>query len=319
MIDFSNGFDSFESSNLDFADDLKNKHKVEMIDINKLNLNPLNPQFDTDEEVKELADKIYHNPKGIIDTLACYRNENGDYTLLSGHKRLKAVRYNIEHAEELDGAGHIQKNVNCIVIPKPQNEIEEQQLIMDFNGYRKFETDFQKKALFLQGYQLYALKKLNGQFNGRAREEIAKSTGLGKMKVGELKKELEDQVFKYALEVLELINKGKEINKYDYIVSKTHLPKETIQVAFESLSSQLKNGSRKKYATNKKKELTEEQKAFKSKLDDVERLARVKLECPVSTNFNDDKFTIKITSTTENYERIIKALGLLEGNNDAID
>lgn len=100
---------------------------------------------------------------------------------------------------------------------------------------------------------------------------------------------------------------------------KTHLPKETIQVAFESLSSQLKNGSRKKYATNKKKELTEEQKAFKSKLDDVERLARVKLECPVSTNFNDDKFTIKITSTTENYERIIKALGLLEGNNDAID
>lgn len=319
MIDFSNGFDSFESSNLDFADDLKNKHKVEMIDVNKLNLNPLNPQFDTDEEVQELADKIYHNPKGIIDTLACYRNENGDYTLLSGHKRLKAVRYNLEHADELDGTGHVQNNVNCIVVPKPQNEIEEQQLIMDYNGYRKFETDFQKKALFLQGYQLYALKKLNGQFNGRAREEIAKSTGLGKMKVGELKKELEDQVFKYALEVLELINTGNDVNKYDYIVSKMHLPKETIQVCFESLSSQLKNGSRKKYATNKKKELTEEQKAFKSKLDDVERLARVKLECPVSTNFNDDKFTIKITSTTENYERIIKSLGLLEENNDAID
>lgn len=316
MIDFSNSFDNFESSNLDFADDLKNKHKVEMIDINKLYLNPLNPQFDTEEEVKELADKIYHNPKGIIDTLACYRNENGDYTLLSGHKRLKAVRYNLEHAEELDGTGHVQKNVNCILVPKPQNEIEEQQLIMDYNGYRKFETDFQKKALFLQGYQLYALKKLNGQFNGRAREEIAKSTGLGKMKVGELKKELEDKVFKYALEVLELINTGNNVNKYDYICSKMHLPKETIQVCFESLSSQLKNGTRKEYAINKKKELTEEQKAFKNKLDDVERLASVKLNCPVSTNFNDDKFTIKITSTTENYEKIIKALGLVDSSNE---
>ena len=130
-----------------------------MIDINKLKLNPLNPQFDTEEEIQELADKIYHNPKGIIDTLACYRDDDGDYILLSGHKRLKALRYNVENADQLDGTGHIQKNVNCIVVPKPVDEIEEQQLIMDYNGYRKFETEYQKKALFLQGYQLFALKK----------------------------------------------------------------------------------------------------------------------------------------------------------------
>ena len=157
MLDFTGNLNSFESSNIDFADDLKNKHKVEMIDINKLKLNPLNPQFDTEEEIQELADKIYHNPKGIIDTLACY-HDDGDYILLSGHKRLKALRYNVENADQLDGTGHIQKNVNCIVVPKPVDEIEEQQLIMDYNGYRKFETEYQKKALFLQGYQLFELK-----------------------------------------------------------------------------------------------------------------------------------------------------------------
>ena len=208
MLDFTGNLNSFESSNIDFADDLKNKHKVEMIDINKLKLNPLNPQFDTEEEIQELADKIYHNPKGIIDTLACY-HDDGDYILLSGHKRLKALRYNVENADQLDGTGHIQKNVNCIVVPKPVDEIEEQQLIMDYNGYRKFETEYQKKALFLQGYQLFALKKLKGDFNGRVREEIAKTTGLGKMKVGDLKKELEDEIFKYACEVLNLTNQGK--------------------------------------------------------------------------------------------------------------
>ena len=52
MLDFTGNLNSFESSNIDFADDLKNKHKVEMIDINKLKLNPLNPQFDTEEEIQ---------------------------------------------------------------------------------------------------------------------------------------------------------------------------------------------------------------------------------------------------------------------------
>lgn len=311
MLDFTGNLNSFESSNIDFADDLKNKHKVEMIDINKLKLNPLNPQFDTEEKIQELADKIYHNPKGIIDTLACYRDDDGDYILLSGHKRLKALRYNVENADQLDGTGHIQKNVNCIVVPKPVDEIEEQQLIMDYNGYRKFETEYQKKALFLQGYQLFALKKLKGDFNGRVREEIAKTTGLGKMKVGDLKKELEDEIFKYACEVLNLTNQGKKVDKYEYISSKTHLPKETIQVAFDSLKKQLKDGERKEYAKDKKKPLlTEEQITFKKELDKRKKFASRKLGCPVDTTYKDNRFTIKITSTAENYERIIEALGL---------
>lgn len=310
MLDFTGNINSFESSNIDFADDLKNKHKVEMIDINKLKLNPLNPHFDTDEEIQELADKIYHNPKGIIDTLACYRNDDGNYILVSGHKRLKALKWNIDHADLLDGTGHIQKNVNCIVIPKPASELEEQQLIIDYNGYRKFETEQQKKALFLQGYQIYALKKLQGNFSGRAREEIAKTTGLGKMKVGELKKELEDQIFKYACDILNLAAQGKKVNKYDYISSKTHLPKETIQVAFSSLKKQLEDGQRRKYSADKNNVLSEEQISFKKELNKRKQFASMKLGCPVDATFKDNKFTIKITSTTENYERIIEALGL---------
>ena len=311
MLDFTGNINSFESSNIDYADDLKNKHKVERIDINKLKFNPLNPQFDTEEEIIELADKIYHNPKGILDTLACYRDESdGNYILLSGHKRLKALRYNVENADQLDGTGHIQNNVDCIIVPKPANELEEQQLIIDYNGYRKFETEQQKKALFLQGYQIYALKKLQGNFSGRAREEIAKTTGLGKMKVGELKKELEDEIFKYACEVVNLVNNGKEVNKYDYISSKTHLPKQTIQVAFDSLNKQLRDGKRKQYAIDKKKKLTEEQIVFKKELNKRKQFASLKLGCPVDATFKDNKFTIKITSTAEDYERIIKELGL---------
>lgn len=311
MLDFTGNINSFESSNIDFADDLKNKHKVEMIDINKLELNPLNPQFDTEEEIIELADKIYHNPKGVIDNLACYRDESdGNYILVSGHKRLKALRWNIEHANLLDGTGHVQKNVNCIIIPKPVDKLEEQQLIIDYNGYRKFENEQQKKALFLQGYQIYALKKIQGNFSGRAREEIAKTTGLGKMKVGELKKELEDQIFKYACDILNLAAQGKKVNKYDYISSKTHLPKETIQVAFSSLKKQLEDGQRRKYSADKNNVLSEEQISFKKELNKRKQFASMKLGCPVDATFKDNKFTIKITSTTENYERIIEALGL---------
>ena len=58
MLDFTGNLNSFESSNIDFADDLKNKHKVEMIDINKLKLNPLNQKFDTKKEIKELSEKF---------------------------------------------------------------------------------------------------------------------------------------------------------------------------------------------------------------------------------------------------------------------
>ncbi len=311
MLDFTNDLFSPESSNLDFADDLKNKHKIEMIDINKLHLNPLNPQFDTDDDVKELADKIYHNPKGIIDTLACYRNDNGEYTLLSGHKRLKAVRYNIEHINELDGTGHVQKNVNCIVVPKPKDEIEEQQLIMDFNGYRKFETEEQKKALFYQGYQLYALKKLNGTFKGRAREEIARSTGLGKMKVGEYKKELEDTVFKLATALLEKCNKEEIVidNKYDVIAEKLHLPVETIKVTFESLSSQLKAGVRKEYA-KEKHELSPEEIEINKNIENIRLKATEKLDCKIKMNVKNNNFTLKINAPADQYKKILKKLGL---------
>ena len=49
-----------------------------------------------------------------------------------------------------------------------------------------------------------------------------------------------------ACEVLNLTNQEKKVNKYEYISSKTHLPKETIQVAFDSLKKQLKDGEKKR-------------------------------------------------------------------------
>ena len=55
------------------------------------------------------------------------------------------------------------------------------------------------------------------------------------------------------VEVLNLTNQRKKVDKYEYISSKTHLPKETIQVAFDSLKKQLKDGERKNTQKDKKK------------------------------------------------------------------
>ena len=60
----------------------------------------------------------------------------------------------------------------------------------------------------------------------------------------------------------------------------------------------------------KKTLLTEEQITFKKELDKRKKFASRKLGCPVDTTYKDNSFTIKITSTAENYERIIEALGL---------
>ena len=44
--------------------------------------------------------------------------------LVSGHKRIKACKYNIEHESELDGTGKVQKTIVATIVKKPDNEIE---------------------------------------------------------------------------------------------------------------------------------------------------------------------------------------------------
>ena len=64
--------------------------------------------------------------------------------LVSGHKRIKACKYNIEHESELDGTGKVQKTIVATIVKKPDNEIEEMNTILTYNDYRRFDTEEKK-------------------------------------------------------------------------------------------------------------------------------------------------------------------------------
>ena len=51
--------------------------------------------------VKELGIDVYKRQK---------------YMLVSGHKRIKACKYNIEHESELDGTGKVQKTIVATIV-----------------------------------------------------------------------------------------------------------------------------------------------------------------------------------------------------------
>lgn len=155
MIDFN--LEEYDESSDEIINEINRMKKTDTISIKDIILNPLNPEIDSDEDIREFADKLYHSKDGVIESVTVYKTDNGKYMLLSGHKRIKACRYNIEHEYELDGSGNIQKVVFANILDKPANIKDEMNLILDFNDYRRLDTFEAKYKLFLPYYQVVAI------------------------------------------------------------------------------------------------------------------------------------------------------------------
>lgn len=98
----------------------KNTITIELSDIKE---NPLNLRSMEPDQIAVLANNIADN--GLLQPLAVYRDEDGMYMLISGHRRLAAMK--------LCGM----KEAPCKIIEKPADEFEEQELLTSANISRK--------------------------------------------------------------------------------------------------------------------------------------------------------------------------------------
>lgn len=123
--------------------------------------------------VEELAESIALN--GQIEPLVVYPYGAGDlYRLISGHRRLAALRYN--KAE----------TARCLVIPKPESSAREDLLIIQANAQRvKTPGELAEEAQKMTA-ALVALKKEGVELPGRLRDAVADAMGVSSSKLGRI-------------------------------------------------------------------------------------------------------------------------------------
>ena len=152
MIGFNdNGYNTVDSF-VDRTKELPTKN----VSIYEIDFNPLNDANDSEEDKIENAEKIHE--QGMVYTpLHVYRNKSHrhgsdkKYMLLGGHFRLDALLRNAELYPDA------QKMVPVIVLPTPENETKELEMILLLNEVRPLqEEDFKRKV------ELY-LKVWNGK------------------------------------------------------------------------------------------------------------------------------------------------------------
>lgn len=301
MIDFN--LEEYDESSDEIINEINRMKKTDTISIKDIILNPLNPEIDSDEDIREFADKLYHSKDGVIESVTVYKTDNGKYMLLSGHKRIKACRYNIEHEYELDGSGNIQKVVFANILDKPANMKDEMNLILDFNDYRRLDTFEAKYKLFLPYYQVVAIMIKQNEFKGRIREYIAKRSGMGLKVVGECIKKLKDDVLKQLLIFQKEVNKGNMqlSDKKDFLIKTTNLPAETIEIVLTKLKDDIEIIKK-----DEEKQLEKEKikRQYKYISDDLCKYLDTK--CVISPN---NKITINCGSI-EQLNQVLKKIGL---------
>ena len=123
--------------------------------------------------VEELAESIALN--GQIEPLVVYPYGAGDlYRLISGHRRLAALRYN--KAE----------TARCLVIPKPESSAREDLLIIQANAQRvKTPGELAVEAQKMTS-ALIALKREGVELPGRLRDAVADAMGVSSSKLGRI-------------------------------------------------------------------------------------------------------------------------------------
>lgn len=183
LIGFNdNGYNTVDSF-VDRTKELPTKN----VSIYEIDFNPLNDANDSEEDKVENAEKI-HEQGMIYSPLNVYRNKshrhNGEkkYMLLGGHFRLDALLRNAELYPDA------QKMVPVVVLPEPENETKELEMILLLNEIRPLtDEDIKRKV------ELY-LKVWNGKAEaGEKPKGIQKrkwiAQRLGGLRIGEKKVE----------------------------------------------------------------------------------------------------------------------------------
>ncbi|WP_317395942.1 hypothetical protein [Faecalicoccus pleomorphus] len=128
-----------------------------------------------DEGVTNTSSQL-HNAVVYEDTTP---NDGKHYTLISGHRRLRAVQYNYEKKGVGNGF------LYCNIIDKPRNELEELKIIVDANKQKTRGQDYMRLVVqrFADFYEQYMeASRQPGQEHlrpkGRKRDWIAQYAGI---------------------------------------------------------------------------------------------------------------------------------------------
>lgn len=162
------------------------KTNILKIDIDDIHPNELNIM--STEDIDELAESIKKD--GLINPLKVYKNNDGSYELLGGHRRWLAIKKIVDEDDDFD------PEVNCIVLSRPDDKLREQMQIIQDNAQRDM-TSEDKKNLFQKLNDIFDTAEAEGNYaisDGRAKADwISVNLGISKRTVFRWLKEIQDK------------------------------------------------------------------------------------------------------------------------------
>ena len=152
------------------------KSKIYFLALNDLNANPMNQIYedqDTQEDLDELIDSIRQT--GLQQPLTVSKADDS-YVLLSGHRRIKALKTLFEANVEVRYNGIILNEEYVPVIIQYEYKTKEEQFkaLIASNCYRHISKETNKK-LIAEAVRIYNEQLSNGDVEpGRTRDNIAR-------------------------------------------------------------------------------------------------------------------------------------------------
>ena len=164
----------------DAVDVVKDRSKIVALPLNKIQDNPLNTIYsdsDSEEELIGLANSI--EAIGLQQPISVSKaNEN--YIIISGHRRIKAIRRLFgENKEVLYNGIRVSKNsIPVIVLYEYKSELEQFKALIASNNYRRITKETNEKKIEK------AIEIMQGRFSefvdepGKTRDIIGKLAGV---------------------------------------------------------------------------------------------------------------------------------------------
>lgn len=156
--------------------DATRKSKIFFLDLNILESNPMNKIYedqDTIDDLEELEESI--KEIGLQQPITVTKSDN-NYVLLSGHRRIKALKKLFNSNDEIKYNGIVlqRNNVPAIIQYEYTTKEEQFKALVASNCYRRLSKETNKKII-AEAVKIYNIQLTNGKVvSGRTRDNIAK-------------------------------------------------------------------------------------------------------------------------------------------------
>lgn len=229
LEDFEKMFRKVEDANEQGVENVSfNEKKAVLIPIEQFKENVWNTRADSSEDIITFAKKIRSNAQGVLEPVVAFLDDDGKYTLISGHKRYKACMYNIDHERMIrseEENPNIVRGLYTIIVPKPFDWGQNLELITDYNDYRKYTTQKARFELFKTYFYRAAYCDYKGDKIGRLYKWIAEKSGLGETYI---RKCLKDYYEGIICQIAVYRNRDIDMSLEEYIKQYNHITEDYI-------------------------------------------------------------------------------------------